>query len=160
MVNLDIFESGRYFADGSYGVNESSVEMPLQGHFSVEIMPNTVVIDGKWQQHSGRPTFAFRVEISRDHTSQSQASVRVVGSEVGELVGRFTLRGRTRELLALDAAKGHQLSARIVPTEKPRIYEISGLIAVNEHWFPFNLRLLPAEGERALSKVVALPKRA
>ena len=37
--------------------------MPLEGHFEVESLPNALVIEGKWQQHSGRPTYPFRVEL-------------------------------------------------------------------------------------------------
>ena len=160
MVELNIIGTGRYFAEGSYGINESAVQLPLVGHFSVECMPNDVVFDVKWQQHSGRPTYAFRIEISRDATSQSQASARITGTNVGELIGRVTLRGPTRELLAYDAANGHHLSARFVPLETPGIYELSGLISINGQWFPFHARVVPAESEMALPKVVALPKRA
>jgi len=160
VLNLAIIEGGRYFAQGSYGISESGVAMPLEGHFSVESFPNSLVIEGKWQQHSGRPTYAVRVEIVRDPTSQSQGAVMVAASGLGQFTGRMSLRGPTLELIAADPVNGHQLSARVVPLEKPRIYELSGIVAVKaERWFPFHLRAVPAEAEMALSKVVALPKR-
>jgi hypothetical protein len=155
VLNLAVIDIGRYFAQGSYGITESGISMPLEAHFSVESFPNAVVLDGKWQQHSGRPTHAFRVELTRDSASQSQAAVTVAASGIGSLTGRMSLRGPTLELLVADSSCGHQLSARLVPLDKPRIYEISGIVSVKaELWFPFHLRVVPMEAESAMSNVV------
>ena len=157
VVDLAIIEPGKYFASGSYGVSESAIGMPLEASFSVESLPNNLVIEGTWQQHSGRPTYTFRVEFARDQQSQSQAQVIVAAFGVGRLGGRISLRGPTLELLAADAATKSSLSARLVPMEKPRIYEISGAVALNgEVWFPFHLRVVPTETREALSNVVRI----
>ena len=157
MLNLAVIAVGHYAAHGSYGLSESSIDLPLEAHFAVESFPNELVIDGKWQQHSGRPNYAFRIELNRDHTSQSQADASVTASGVGSFSGRMSLRGPTLELLAGDPSTGSHLSARFVPMDKPRIYEVSGIVSAKGNWFPFHLRVVPMEAE--LSKVVALPKR-
>jgi hypothetical protein len=157
VLNLAIIEPGHYLGQGSYGISAAAIGMPLEAHFAVESFPNTLVIDGKWQQHSGRPTFAFRVELRRDELSQSQAEASVTATAFGLLAGRMSMRGPTLELLATDPANGHLLSARVVPLEKPRIYELSGIIAVNgKQWFPFHLRVVPTEARSALSNVVQI----
>ena len=161
MLNLAIFESGQYFAEGSYGFSETTLRLPIESNFSVEIYPAYVVVEGKAQQHSGRPVYPFRVLLSRDLNSQSQADVNVTIAGVPELIGRMSLIGPTCELLANDPPNQNQLSARVVPLEKPRMYEISGLLALDgKKWLPFNFRVVPTEAELALENVVAMPKRA
>ncbi|WP_171092344.1 hypothetical protein [Usitatibacter rugosus] len=158
MLNLNVIEVGTYHAHGSHGLSASSTHLPLEAHFEAESFPNALVLEGKWQTHSDRPAYAFRVELSRDHTSQSQADATVTATGVGVLSGRMSMRGPTLELLASDSSSGSQLSARFVPMEKSRTYEISGIVSFKgQYWFPFHFRAVPLE--TALAKVVALPKR-
>jgi hypothetical protein len=92
--------------------------------------------------------------------SQSQADVTVVIAGIPQLKGRMSLVGPTRELIASDAEHQNQVSARIVPLDRPRIYELSGIVALGgKQWFPFHFRMVPTESMEALSNVVALPKR-
>ena len=160
MVNLALLEPGRYVADGSYGFSETGLRLPFESSFSVEQLPLYLLIEGKARQPGGRQAYRFRVRLDRDTNSQSQADASVSISGVPELRGRASLVGPTRELLAFDPANENQLSARVVPLDKPRIYEISGLLGLTgKGWFPFHFRVVPTEARAALENVIALPKR-
>ena len=123
-------------------------------------MAAALVLEGRARQHSGRPEYGFRCQLDRDPHSQSQANATVTIATIPSLTGRMSLVGPTRELLASDLESRNQLSARIVPMEKPGIYELSGLLALGgKQWFPFHFRVVPTESRAALENVVALPKR-
>src|SRR5258708_7161472 len=92
-AKLEIIGAGHYFVEGSHGISETGISLSLQAHVSVEVTPNAVVIEGSWQQYSGRPTYALRVQLLRDQISQSQADVRIAGSSVIEMKGRASLSG-------------------------------------------------------------------
>jgi hypothetical protein len=118
------------------------------------------VLEGKARQHSGRPEYGVRVQLDRDLHSQSQVEATVTIATIPSLRGRMAIVGPTFELLAADLTNLNQISARVVPTEKRRIYEISGLLALGgKAWFPFHFRVVPTEAEAAMSNVVALPQR-
>ena len=123
-------------------------------------MPAALVLEGRARQHSGRPEYGLRLQLDRDPHSQSQADATVSIATIPPLKGRMSLTGPTNELLASDLAAQNQLSARIVPLDKPRIYELSGFLALGgKLWFPFHFRVVPTESHAALSNVVAIPKR-
>ena len=157
MLTLTILETGRYFAAGSYGVSESAIGMPLEARFSVDALPNAVVIEGTWQQHSGGPTHAFRVEVERDQRSQSQAPFVLIAVGIGRVVGRMALRSATYEYLASDVATRNSVSARLTRGDKPNTYELSGTVVMNgERWLPFELVFWSGESREALSNVVRI----
>ena len=161
MVNLSIFEPGHYFAEGSYGFSETALRLPIESNFSVEVYPAYLLIEGKGQQHSGRPVYPFRVLLSRDMNSQSQAEISITITGVPELTGRASLVGPTSELMTNDTDHQNLLSARVVPLAKPRTYEISGLLVLGgKSWLPFHFRVVPTEAEVALENIVTLQKRA
>jgi hypothetical protein len=160
VVNLAIIEPGHYHAGGSYGFSESGLRLPMECGFLVEILPAAAVLEGKARQHSGRPEYAIRVQLDRDLHSQSQVEATVNIASIPSLKGRMSMVAPTFELLASDSPSLNQLSARVVPMEKPRIYEISGFLALNgKGWFPFHFRVVPTEAHEAMSNVVGLPQR-
>jgi hypothetical protein len=141
VVNLAFIEPGYYHAGGSYGFSESGLRLPMECGFRFEILPSAAVLEGKARQHSGRPEYGVRVQLDRDLHSQSQVEATVTIATIPSLRGRMAI-------------------ARVVPTEKRRIYEISGLLALGgKAWFPFHFRVVPTEAEAAMSNVVALPQR-
>ena len=156
MVNLGIIEPGGYFIDGSYGISEMGTPMPLQARLKIDLMPNVLEIDGTWQQHSGRPTHAFKLQIIRDHTSQSQADVTATGTFIGTLKGRASLSRPAYEILASDPAKEQLMSVHLMPSEKFGVFEISGFVSLGTHHYPFHGHVVPTEGRAALSNVVSL----
>ena len=98
--------------------------------------------------------------LAHDDASQSQAEVTVVLDAVATVTGRVALLGPTIELLAYDLESNSILSARLVPLDRPRIYEISGFLSLHGlGWFPFWFRILPAEPHLAREKVVGLESR-
>jgi hypothetical protein len=161
MVELTIIEPGPYFAEGSYGFSETGLRLPFESHFSVEASPSHLLLEGVAQQDRGAPAYRFQVQLLRDNGSQSQADARVSVATIPELTGRMSLRGPTLELLANDLAHNNQISARLVPMDKPRTYEVSGCLALGgKAWFPFHFRFSPTHAEATLANVVAIRKRA
>jgi hypothetical protein len=159
VVNLNIFLPGQYFAEGSYGL-ESGLSLAFESNFAVEAFPEHLVVEGKARHRSSGTVYPFRVQLSRDKASQSQADASITIPGVPELKGRACLAGPTRELLANDPANQNQISARVVPLEAPRVYELSGILCLGgKAWFPFCFRAVPTEAEVALENVVAFPKR-
>jgi hypothetical protein len=160
VVNLAIIEPGYYHAGGSYGFSESGLRLPMECGFRFEILLSAAVLEGKARQHSGRPEYGVRVQLDRDPHSQSQVEATVTIATIPPLKGRMAIAGPTLELLAADLTNLNQISARVVPMEKRRIYEISGLLSLGgRQWFPFQFRVVPTEAETAMSNVVALPQR-
>ena len=151
---------GQYSAHGSYGFSETGLRLPLQCTFSVEEFPNALTIEGQTQQGGERPVYPFRCKLERDAQSQSQAEASVTVAGISTLSGRISLLGPTIELLAYDLPSNTVLSTRVVPLEKPRIYELSGFLSLHGlNWFPFHFRVVPTEMEAALSNVVGISSR-
>jgi hypothetical protein len=151
VVKLAIIEPGHYHGDGSYGFSESGLRLPFECTFRAEVMPAVLVLEGRARQHSGRPEYSFKLQLDRDPQSQSQADATVSIATIPSLKGRMSLTGPTNELLASDPGTQNQLSARIVPLDKPRIYELSGFLALGgKLWFPFHFRVVPTESHAAL----------
>lgn len=159
MVKLAIIEPGHYFAEGSYGFSETGMRLHFECHLVVETFEDHLVIEGAGRR-SG-VSYPFRVQLLRDAASQTQADAKISIATIPELAGRMSLSGPTLELLGGDVAHENQISARLVPLERNRIYEVSGCLALGgKTWFPFHFRLLPTEKEIAHENVVPFAKRA
>ena len=157
VLDLSVIAPGSYFLDGAYGISEASFALPLQAQFEVELMPNVLEVVGTWQQHSGRPTHAFRLEIIRDHTSQSQADVAVSGTLIRALRGRASLKRPAFEMLAADESREQFLSAHFTASPDSGMFEVSGFICVGPStYYSFEGRAIPTEGRASLSNVVSI----
>lgn len=161
MVNLNVIAPGTYFMDGAYGISEATVPMPLQARLKVELMPNVLEIEGTWQQHSGRPTQAFKLQIVRDHTSQSQADVTVAGTFIHLMKGRAAIWQPTYEVLATDESREQILSVHFTPADERGSFEVHGFVSTGPTgYFSFRGRVVPTDSRSALSNVVSLSGRA
>jgi hypothetical protein len=160
VVDLAIIKPGSYSAEGSYGFTETGLRLPFHASFSVELFPDHLTIEGRGRQHSGRPDYPFRCSVERDPHSQSQAEVSVTVASIAPLTGRVSLTGPTLEMLAYDLASNSVMSARVVPLDKPRLYELSGFLSLHGlGWFPFHFRVVPTETQEALANVVGISSR-
>ncbi len=160
MSDLAIIAPGRYRAEGSYGFSDTGLRLGIECTFSVAALPDALVLEGRARRRDGGPEFPLRLQLDHDADAPAQAHAAIALAAIPELTGRVSLSGPTRELLAADWASRNQLSARIVPLEGPRRYELSGFLALDATgWFPFHFRVAPAEPEEALENVVALHKR-
>lgn len=147
--------------DGAYGISEATVALPLQARLKVELMPNVLEIEGTWQQHSGRPTHAFKLQLVRDHTSQAQADVTVAGTFIHPMKGRAAIWRPTYEILAIDESKEQLLSVHFTPSEELGSFEIRGFVSTAPNtYYSFAGRVVPTDSRSALSNVVSLPGRA
>ena len=134
--------------------------MEFAGPFKVESFPDDLSIEGKVQHRRGDTSYPFRARIIRDQSSKAQAAASITIAGLPELRGRACLVPPTREILTSDSLGHNQLSVHVVPLEAPRVYEVTGILALGgRSWFPFNFRVTPTEAEVALENVVALPKR-
>jgi len=159
VVNLNILLPGQYLAYGTYGL-ESGLNLEFAGPFRVESFPDDLSIEGKVQHRRSDTTYPFRASLTRDEFSKSQALASITIAGMPELKGRACLVPPTREVLASEPHSLNQLSVRVVPLESPRVYEVTGILALGgKTWFPFHFRVTPMEAEVALENVVALPKR-
>jgi len=157
VLDLGIVAPGHYFLDGAYGISEAGFPLPLQAHLKVELMPNVLEIVGTWQQHSGRPTHGFRLEVVRDHTSQSQADVAVTGTFIRTLKGRVSLKRPAFEILAADESRDQLLSAHFTASPEVGIFEVSGFVSVGpDKYYSFDGRAIPTAGKDSLSNVVSI----
>jgi len=158
--NLAMLLPGEYSADGSYGFSETGLRLPFRSSFNVELSPHQLCMRGRVRQHTGRQTYPFTLTLARDKDSQSQAEVTVALDTLVTVTGRVALVGPTVELLAYDLESNSVLSARVVPLDRPRIYEISGFLSLHGlNWFPFWFRVIPAEPHLALENVVGIESR-
>jgi hypothetical protein len=159
-LNLAMLLPGEYSADGSYGFSETGLRLPFQSSFTVELSSRQLSMRGRARQHAGRQTYSFTLTLARDKESQSQAEVTIALDALVTVTGRVALLGPTVELLAYDLESNSVLSARVVPLDRPRIYEVSGFLSLHGlKWFPFWFRVVPAEPHQALENVVGIESR-
>ena len=157
MIDLGFIAPGSYFLDGAYGISEAGFPLPLQAHLKVELMANVLEIVGTWQQHSGRPSHAFRLEIHRDLTSQSQADVVINGTFIRGLKGRVSLKRPAFEILAADEGREQLLSAHFTASPEVDHFDVSGFISMGPAaYYSFDGRAIPTEGKDAISNVVRI----
>ena len=144
---------GSYVFRGSYFRADSMIPHPIEGRFEASFAGGRLVLDGTWQQHSGRPKSAFKFE--------SDCDVDGFLAPISALISPHQLNGWAATIpdgfsaLANDAAQ-NAVSIHVTRT-KDRVHTAKGqLLRIGARPVAFEILVGPAESELALENVVAL----